>query len=92
MAGRQGFPWLSYGFTLAVIIVFALSPVILLAFAGPGPDGTPMSLTELMASWGLMGWLLMAPFALGGMAFLVWALALLIHLLVHNRRDGAKRP
>ncbi|MBF0677360.1 MAG: hypothetical protein IR164_00305 [Devosia sp.] len=91
MAGPRGFPWLGYGIALVVILVFTLSPVIALVFAGPGPGGAPMTLTELMASWGVLGWLILSPFALGGMALLGWFAALAIHLLVWRRRRGKGR-
>jgi hypothetical protein len=85
MAGeRRRFPWLTYAVILAVIGLFTFSPVILLASAGPGPNGEPLQLADLMAQWGVLGWLLLAPFPIGMFGFGGWLVALVVHLIVRS--------
>jgi hypothetical protein len=89
--GQPRFPFLSYVIILVVIGLFTFSPVIALAFANAGHTGTPLQLTDLMAAWGVLGWLVLAPFPIGMMAFGAWLVALLTHLYV-RRRQRRKAP
>ncbi len=91
--GQPRFPWLPYAVTLVVIGLFTFSPVIALALANASHAGTPLQLTDLMAAWGVLGWLVLAPFPIGMVAFGGWLVALLTHLWVrrHQRRK-ASRP
>jgi hypothetical protein len=84
--GQPRFPWLSYVVILVVIWLFTLSPFIALAFINAGQTRSPMQLTELMASWGVLGWLVLAPIPLGMIAFGGWLIALIVHLLVRRRQ------
>ena len=87
--GQRRFPFLRYGLGFVLIWAFTLSPVVVLAIANAGAN-PPMQLTELMASMGLLGWLFIAPFPLGTIAFLIWFVALIIHLLAFGRKRTSR--
>lgn len=80
------FTWLGYAVTLVVILIFALSPAIAVGVVNATSGEPPTDLAGLMASWGVLGWLMLAPVVLGGMLFLLWMLALPIHLIAWQRK------
>lgn len=91
--GQPRFPWLTYAIILVVIGLFTFSPVIALAFANADHVGEPLQLTYLMAQWGVLGWLLLAPFPIGIFAFGGWLVALVVHLIVranHRRKSSGR--
>ena len=85
-AGRKRFPWLGHGIVFCLIGVFTLSPVLWLAIVNAGRPDAPLALTDLMAQWGILGWLVMTPFALGPILFAGWAGIVVIHLMLFLRR------
>lgn len=93
MAGGQPrFPWLTYLVILVVIGLFTFSPIIALVMANADHVGEPLQLTDLMAQWGVLGWLLLAPFPIGMFAFGGWLVTLVVHLIVRaNHRNKAGR-
>jgi hypothetical protein len=90
--GQQSFPWLTYVILLVLIMLFTLSPVIALGFLNAGNSDTPLQLTDLMASWGVLGWLVITPFPIGAMALGAWLIALVVHLLVRRRQARRAEP
>jgi hypothetical protein len=84
-AAQRKFPWKAYWLTLLAIMLFAMLPVFVVIYANILTGG-PVHLPEIMASMGLFGWFLLAPFTLGGMAFCLWILVLIVHLLLWRRR------
>lgn len=92
MQSRQTrFPWLGHGSVFCLIALFTFSPLFWLAIANAQAPGAPIGLTDLMASWGVLGWLVMTPFALGPMLFMAWAAVVVLHLLIFLRRKGKAR-
>ena len=85
---QRRFPWLSHCIVLLLIMAFALSPVIALAVINANQPGAPMRLTDLMASWGMLGWLATLPFALGGFFLLLWIFVVPLHYFVWRRRQN----
>lgn len=88
--GQQRFPWLTYVIMLVLIMVFTLSPAIALVFLNSGNTGPTVELTDLMASWGVLGWLVLTPFVVGALALGGWFVALLAHWLVYRRQQRHK--
>ncbi|KKB07820.1 hypothetical protein VE26_14340 [Devosia chinhatensis] len=88
---QKRFPLLGHIVVFCLIGLFAMSPVIWVALANAQQPGAQIGLTDLMAGWGVMGWLVMAPVALGPLLFLFWTAIFAIHLLVYFRRKG-ERP
>jgi hypothetical protein len=85
-------PWLTYVILLVLIMLFTLSPVIALGILNAGNSGTPLQLTDLMASWGVLGWLVLTPIPVGAMALGAWLIALVVHLLVRRRQARQAKP
>ncbi|ODT71827.1 MAG: hypothetical protein ABS75_06735 [Pelagibacterium sp. SCN 63-23] len=83
--GQRRFPWLGHGIVLLLILLISLSPVIALAVLNARQAGAPMQLTDLMASWGVLGWLVTVPFTLGGFLFVLWMLVIPLHYLAWRR-------
>jgi hypothetical protein len=79
------FPWLGYLVTFLLIMAVSLSPVLVLIYVNATSGQAPLDLAGLMASWGILGYLLLAPFVIGGALFLLWLFAIPAHLLARHR-------
>ncbi|SMQ85973.1 hypothetical protein SAMN06295905_3269 [Devosia lucknowensis] len=89
MADRsKRFPWLGHLVVFCLIGAFSMSPVIWLAVVNAQSSGAQIGLTDLMAQWGILGWLVTTPFVIGPFLFLVWGAIAAIHLALHLRRRG----
>ena len=99
------FPWAVYWIVWAVILIFTLLPLASVLLAASIADAHGCRLDEGNAhpcivwgsDWGttlygmaLMGWLMIATLPLGGGAFIVWLVLLIIHRLAWGR--AAKEP
>jgi len=97
---RRRFPWWVYWLALAFIVVFALLPVASVATAGWIAEASGCMLDEGsihpciingvdwgpdLYTFGVLGWLMLATLPLGGGAFLVWLLVLVIHRIAFGR-------
>ncbi|UYN98783.1 MAG: hypothetical protein KIT02_12660 [Devosia sp.] len=85
-ARPKRFPWLGYAIAFCLIGAFTMSPAIWLAVVNAQEPGPPIGLTDLMASWGLFGWLIITPFSLGPFLIMAWALVLAMHHWAFRRR------
>lgn len=85
-ARQKRFPWLGHLVVFCLIGVFSLLPVIWLAVVNAQNPGAPIGLADLAAGWGILGWLVMTPFVLGPILFLIWGLVAGIHLVIYLRR------
>ncbi len=91
-AGQRRFPFLGHALVFCLIGLFTLSPVIWLAIVNAQSPGEAIGLPDLMAQWGVLGWLVMTPMALGPLLFLVWSIVAAVHLIVHMRKRMGGRP
>jgi len=103
-APPRRFPWWIYWLALAVVVVFALWPVASVATAGWIAEANGCLLDEGsihpciingadwgqdLYAWGVLGWLMLATLPMGGIAFVVWLLVLIIHLLARGKAARA---
>ena len=101
------FPWWVYGLLLAVILLFALAPVISVFVASWLAEANGCVLNEgdshpcLIggADWGgtlytlfVLGWFALATLPLGGGALIVWLTILIIHRIAWGRMQKAETP
>ncbi|MGV8833826.1 MAG: hypothetical protein ACOH2N_17800 [Devosia sp.] len=99
-AAQVRFPWLVYGIIWTVIMLLTLLPLFSVLFtagvAGANgcqvDEGSVHSCMVMGQDWGellyftgVMGWLMLVTFPLGGGAFIVWLIVLIIHRLAWRR-------
>ncbi|ODT80726.1 MAG: hypothetical protein ABS76_14740 [Pelagibacterium sp. SCN 64-44] len=100
------FPYWAYGLALAVILLFALAPLISVYVASaiaeahhcPLNEGSVnsclvggMDLGPLLYTLFVLGWFMLATLPLGGGALLVWLASLIIHRIGWGQMQKAKR-
>ncbi len=99
-SGQRRFPWLVYGIIWAVILLFTLLPLFSVLFTAAVAEVNGCQVDEgsahicmvmgqdwgeLLYFTGVMGWLMLVTFPLGGGAFIVWLIILIIHRLAWRR-------
>ena len=100
------FAWWVYWLFLALIVLFALAPMISVIVAGLIAESNGCALNEgsintcmvLGSDMGstlytlfVLGWLALATLPLGGAAFLVWLATLIIHRIAWGQMQKGKR-
>ncbi|MFK4811445.1 hypothetical protein ACI3KW_14690 [Devosia sp. ZW T5_3] len=101
------FPWAAYWIVWAVILFLTILPLLSVLLAAAIADAHGCRLDEGNAhpcivwgsDWGttlyamaLMGWLMIASLPLGGGAFIVWLVLLIIHRLAWGRAAKESKP
>jgi hypothetical protein len=99
-APARRFPWWIYWLLLALIVVFAFWPIASVVIAGSIADANGCMLDEGSvhpciingADWGdslytlgVLGWFMLATMPMGGLAFLVWLVVLIVHRVAFGR-------
>lgn len=99
-AVQRRFPWLGYGIICAVILLLTLLPLFSVLFTAAVAEANGCQVDEgsahvcmvmgqdwgeLLYFTGVMGWLMLATFPLGGGALIVWLIVLTIHRLAWRR-------
>ena len=94
------FPWLAYGIVWAAIALLTLLPLLSVLFTAMVAEANGCQVDEgsvhacmvmgqdwgaLLYFTGVMGWLMLLTFPLGGGAFMVWLIVLIIHRLAWRR-------
>lgn len=100
---QRRFPWTRYGWTLALIVVLALLPLlsVMAAYGIAEPNGCRVDeagvypcvvlgvdLGGALAVMAVLGWLMLASLPLGGGALIVWLVILIIHFLAWQNGRG----
>ena len=98
----QRFPWLTYWFIWAVILVFTLLPLASVLTAASIAQANGCALDEgsvhpcmvggsdwgeTLYGMGVMGWLMLVSILAGGGAFIVWLIILIIHRIAWGKRQ-----
>ena len=99
---RQRFPWLTYGVIWVVILVFTLLPLASMLTASFIAESHGCALDEGSvhpcmvggSDWGetlygmaVSAWFMLATLPLGGGAFIVWLVILIIHRIAWSKRQ-----
>lgn len=101
------FAWWAYGLFLIVIVLFTLAPLLSVVTANIIAETQGCMLNEgaihpclvagmdlgpLLYTLFVLGWFALATLPLGGAAFVVWLVTLIIHRIAWGQMQKAKRP
>jgi len=100
---RRPFPWGLYVAALAVIVILSGFPLfsVILTYLIADANGCSVNeafvqpcvvmgtdLGEMLYTMGVMGWLMLVTLPFGMLAFPVWLVFLIVHLVAHNRAQS----
>lgn len=98
------FPWMAYAIIWAVILLLTILPLLSVLFTAGVAEAHGCHVDEgsvhvcmvmgqdwgeLLYFTGVMGWMMLLTFPLGGGAFLVWLILLIIHRIAWRRARKA---